>query len=669
MSAHKRWEQFDSVAALVVVLDRAGRIVSFNPACEKLTGYRSSEVLGTAFWDVVVLREEVDAMRAMFEQIDASSFPNEYQSYWRTKSGERRWIAWSNTARLDKHGDVEIIIATGVDLTATKQTDDALRESEERFRVLVDRVPDYAIFMLDPEGRFVSWNEGARRITGYTAEEVLGRDYEMLYPGDDRAAGKPRANLAAALEQDHIEEVGWRIRKDETVFFAEVSITALHAADGTLRGFAKVIRDATPYWKIEQREYLFDQVSDVLAHALPDYDETLQAVARIAVHSFADVCTIGLYDEETRTTKRVVTVCSDPAVEVVADRIRALPHDRTQVTIMSRVLETKTAELHTLESYLDAPDLQPDYVEVIRALAPRSIIVAPIVSRGRSLGIISVVRTQRVAFDEDDLHVAEELGERAGIHIDNARLYRHAQQAVLTRDDMMNIVAHDLRNPLNSIGIQAQLVLREISKGNSDLESLRESLTAIKTSVTTMNSLIRDLFDAARSEAGQLVRRIRPCEPARLVADAVQGARALAASKKLELSTETPPNLPLVNADSERVHQVLANLLGNAIKFTPAGGSILVSVAAQRGDVSFSVSDTGPGISGDDIPHVFDRFWKGKSADRRGAGLGLWICNGIVKSHGGALTVESRLGHGSTFRFTLPIASDEPPTSVRVVVG
>jgi signal transduction histidine kinase len=376
------------------------------------------------------------------------------------------------------------------------------------------------------------------------------------------------------------------------------------------------------------------------------------------VQSFADLCTIALVDEESHGTKRVVTITSDPDAEVSAARLRALPLDRTQFAIMGRVIETRKAELHDLHTYLDeTSDLHPEYVDVIRQLNFRSIIVAPLVSRGHTLGLINVLRTRSGPYDDDDRRMAQALGERAGLHIDNARLYRHAQQAIQARDDVMNILAHDLRNPLNSIGIQAQLVMRDLEKSGGS-ESLREAVTSIRSSVTSMDGLIRDLFDAARSEAGQLVRRIRPCEPARIVADAVSSARALAASKKLELTAAGVQGLPLVKADQERVRQVLSNLLGNAIKFTPPGGSIVVSAEHAGSAVAFVVKDTGPGIAADDLPHVFDRFWKGKSSDRRGAGLGLWICNGIVKSHGGTISVESTVGEGSTFRFTLPLVTE-----------
>jgi PAS domain S-box-containing protein len=649
------WSQFDTVAALVTVLDREGRIVAFNRACERLTGWSAAEVLGRPFWEIFIAPEELVEVRETFANLQAGRFPNEHENYWLTRGGGRRWVAWSNTATLDVRGEVEHVIATGVDISARKRIDDELRRSEERFRVLVDRIPDYAIFMLDAEGRVASWNEGARRITGYPAEEIVGRDFSAYFTPEQIAAGRPGELLRDAATRGHVEDRGWRVRKDGTRFYAEVSVTALRDPDGTLRGFAKVTRDRTLRWKAEQRQRLFDEVSDVLAHALPDYDETLRGIARLAVQSFADICTISAVDDGVGDARRVATTCSDPAKQHVAEGLRSLEPGQTQSVIFPRVLLTRRAELHSLATYLaDTDRLNPEYVRLIRELAPNSVIIAPLVSRGRALGLLSLARTRSGEYVEDDLRLAVELGERAGLYIDNARLYRRAQEAVRARDDVMSIVAHDLRNPLNNINIQAQILLRGLSKEPRPSESLRTAASDIQGSVARMGRLIGDLLDAARAEAGQLVQGGVPCDPAKLAAEAVDSVRALAASKELALSSTVMLDLPLVRADPERVHQVFANLIGNAIKFTPPGGSIQVKVERGDGCVAFTVADTGTGIAAEDLPRVFDRYWQGRRSDRRGAGLGLWLCKGIVESHGGTLSVDSAPGQGSRFRFTLP---------------
>jgi signal transduction histidine kinase len=172
-----------------------------------------------------------------------------------------------------------------------------------------------------------------------------------------------------------------------------------------------------------------------------------------------------------------------------------------------------------------------------------------------------------------------------------------------------------------------------------------------------MDRLIRDLLDVANIQAGSLRLDLRPLPPGTLAAIAVDQATPQAAAQRVRLGLAVEPALPAVLADRDRIVQVLSNLLGNALKFTPEGGDIEVRVWADGPWVCFSVRDSGPGIAPEHLPRVFDRFWQLNRADRRGAGLGLTISKDLVERHGGTIGVESKLGHGSTFRFTLPIAT------------
>ena len=169
-----------------------------------------------------------------------------------------------------------------------------------------------------------------------------------------------------------------------------------------------------------------------------------------------------------------------------------------------------------------------------------------------------------------------------------------------------------------------------------------------------MNRLIEDLLDVTRLEAGGLSIEQKPVRTTQIVADAVDAQRLLASASSLDLRLEVPSELPDLWADPDRVTQVIENLVGNAIKFTAPGGRITIGAKTGEGGLLFWIADTGAGIPGEDIPHLFDRFWQARKADRRGAGLGLPIVKGIVEAHGGRVWVESTLGSGSTFFFTLP---------------
>ncbi|HEX2191290.1 MAG TPA: ATP-binding protein [Longimicrobiaceae bacterium] len=283
----------------------------------------------------------------------------------------------------------------------------------------------------------------------------------------------------------------------------------------------------------------------------------------------------------------------------------------------------------------------------------------PLLAEGRVVGAIGLSFAEARAFGDGDLDFLLAVGRQCAGALLRARLYEReqlaraeAEAATRGRDDLMGVVAHDLRNPLTAISMYASLLLDAPPR---DPEVQRTQLHTILELTEQMNRLIQDLLDVSRIEAGQL--RVRAALLG--LGPVLHEARGLvampAAERGLELELEVPPELPLVMADRDRVLQVLSNLLGNAVKFTPRGGRVAVRAAATDGWVEVSVSDSGPGIAPEDLPRVFDRFWQGDPR-RKGAGLGLAIARGIVEAHGGEIRVRSTPGEGSTFSFTLPDA-------------
>lgn len=229
---------------------------------------------------------------------------------------------------------------------------------------------------------------------------------------------------------------------------------------------------------------------------------------------------------------------------------------------------------------------------------------------------------------------------------------QQAEAAVRSRDDILSIVSHDLRNPLNTIGMAAALLELDIGP-----ERRRAQVDVVRRSVKRMERLIQDLLDVDQIESGRLAVAPVPTDAAGLIEETGPGMQLQASEKGLSIEFHVPSEALTVRADPARIAQVLANLVGNAMKFTPAGGRIDVRLVREGEFARFCVSDTGPGIAADDLPHLFDRFWQARDRPRRGGvGLGLAIAKGIVQAHGGILEVESRLGAGSTFCFTLPLA-------------
>ncbi|HEU4996148.1 MAG TPA: PAS domain-containing sensor histidine kinase [Gemmatimonadaceae bacterium] len=241
---------------------------------------------------------------------------------------------------------------------------------------------------------------------------------------------------------------------------------------------------------------------------------------------------------------------------------------------------------------------------------------------------------------------------------EQVELQRKLQRAVQARDDTVGVVAHDLRNPVSAVKMLSGALLQR-----DDIETLppeaSEHLRLIRASALQMDRLIQDLLDITRIDTGRLAVDPVPIEVGELLEGALGTLRPLVKDAGLQLVENVAATVPHVRADAERIAQVLSNLVGNAIKFTPRGGAITVSAIADGGFVRISVSDTGVGIPKDQQPHVFDRFWQSTQSTirSRGAGLGLPIASGIVRAHGGSMGVDSEPGRGSTFYFTLPVAS------------
>jgi len=287
-------------------------------------------------------------------------------------------------------------------------------------------------------------------------------------------------------------------------------------------------------------------------------------------------------------------------------------------------------------------------------LSPHSLMVVPLLIRGELLGTLAFISaTPSRVYESGDLRVAEALADRAAVAIQNARLYRASVDATQLRDQVLGVVAHDLRNPLTAILLQTAALKRLVGP---DPRS-QKSREAIHRAATRMNRLIQDLLDIAVIEAGRLTIKRTRLSARDLIVEAVETQRPLAFSSSLDLRVAIDPDVPEVCGDRDRLLQVYENLIGNAIKFTKAGGRVTVGAAPSRQDVVFWVADTGCGIAPEGVPHVFDRFWQASSAERHGAGLGLPIAMGIVEAHGGRIWVETAEGQGTTFSFTIPTAS------------
>jgi len=531
-----------------------------------------------------------------------------------------------------------------------------LMEAEALSAGVIAAAPD-AIVATDGDRRIVLFNGVAVRMFGWTADEAMGHDIEQLISANDREALDTM--LAEVAESDAtVTRSLTGCRRSGEAFAVEVSAACRRS--GFLRRYMLVIRDITDRVRTEQelaalasRQRFLVEAGKVLAESLA-YDDTLQKVARLAVPCLADACVIYLVDEDGPITPAVVH-CDDPEVTRATEQALQRYPVRDAARGAGRVVRTGIPELVPTFS---ADDMRQsarstEHLELLRRIGASSYLTVPLRARDEVIGAITLFHTgSGRRLGRLDLEWAELLGERAGLAIDNARLYRAAQRATRARDDVLAVVAHDIRSPLTAIVCGTEVVARVLP---SAAVAAHRGVDAIRRSAKHIDRLISDLLDAAQLEAGTLTLERATIAPAEVVDEAVEMVRASAAGRTLDVAV--PTELPSVEADRYRVLQVLTNLLANAVKFTPPGGRIAIAAERKNGDLLVRVRDSGPGIPADQIDHVFDRFWKASRSDRRGAGLGLAIAKGIIDAHGGKIWLESQPDAGATFCFTLPLAA------------
>lgn len=467
----------------ICLLDPEGNIRTWNAGAQRITGYRADEVIGrpfSMFHPPELLGADFPARELQVAR-DVGRF--EDHGYRLHKDGSRFWANVVITALKNDAGRLVGFSKITRDLSERRAHEEQLRGSEERFRLLVEAVSDYAIFMLDPDGRIVSWNAGAQKTKGYAAEEIIGQHFSVFYPQDVAASGWPDRELELALERGSFEDEGWRVRKDGSRFWASVVITAVHDHAGRHIGFTKVTRDLT-----EKR------------------------------------------------------------------RVRTLEDEGRRITTFIAML------------------------------------------------------------------------------------------------------GHELRNPLAPIMNAVSVMQLE------PLESARLRLCRdiIARQLQQMVRLVDDLLDVGRITSGKISLDLQVVSLAELVTDAVEMVEPLVEQHGHRLSLELPAHDVLVQGDRPRLLQIVSNLLNNAARYTPNGGRIQVALRSDPGHAELSVRDNGRGIPPQQLTDIFNIFVQGEAAgDRGGLGLGLSLVQQLVALHRGEVSAFStgEPGKGSEFVVRLPLAA------------
>lgn len=538
------------------------------------------------------------------------------------------------------------------DELASRALLDQLRASEQQAAGITSLAID-SIITIDEQQRIVVFNQGAETTFGWSAAEVIGRPLGILLPERLHSVHERHVrNFGAGKEV--ARRMGQRqtivgLRRDGTEFPAEASISRLDLPGRRL--FTVVMRDITER-QLQLQDERFLANAGVTLGASLDYESTLVGAVHLPVPYLADCCVLDLVNED-HTTRRIASVHDD------IDRtrtLRALEHRQSAAETWPLPVEQvlRTGDVVTIEAGPDGiPGGEEDERRVlVESLAITSLTSLPLSAGGRVTGVLSLIQTDRPRpADPDRVRVAESVGKLIALAIENARLYQTAQRATIARDEILGAVSHDLRNPLAAISLCAH-ALKEGTTGSRD-----EIIDAIVESAGMMNRMIQDLLDVATIDSGHL--RLDPSEQQidELLERVMEMSHDAAREREVALKEELPASLPPVIVDSTRFVQVLANLVGNAVKFTEPGGNVTITAQPRSDEVVIAVQDTGVGIPPSHLPHIFDRHWHARrSARTLGTGLGLAIARGIVEAHGGRIWVDSTEGLGSTFSFTVPIA-------------
>ena len=518
--------------------------------------------------------------------------------------------------------------------------------------------PD-AIVSVDENYRITLWNDGAQRMYGYSPEEAMGAPLDMLIPERYRTAHRAFVEhfaagreLARKVGGPTRETVG--LRKNGEEFPADTTISKLEL-DGR-KVLTVAVRDVTDQKRIESEQRTLARLGQVVASSL-DLDDTLTRVVRLAAEVFGDYAILYLTEDDHRP-HRVRAASREATTAWYCETMLRLREDARPEHPISRVIATKQPLLlDVTPAVLASLAHNEKHARSLTSLQLRSVMAVPLTNGETCLGAL-LFKSSSHRYTSQDLRVAQEIGYRTALLIENAKLHKTEKEAISARDNILRVVAHDLRNPLSAIFLEvsALKMLEEDPEG-----TVHAAARLIEDSAQFMNRLIRDLLDVARIESGRLSVDRSSVPVAVAISRFVRRHEVIAESKSLELRVEVLPDVGCVFADAERLLQVLENLVSNAERFTPEGGRITIGAIRQATQVQFWVADTGAGMDSSALAHVFERFSAKRRVERGGTGLGLPIVKGIVEAHGGRVWAESKVGEGSRFFFTMPIAHADAP--------
>lgn len=626
------------ISEAILMLDKDGYISYCNPATNIIIGYSESDLLNKPF--SVIYPSSDDTVKAEYElglALKKGKFSVE--GWKRRKDGSRFWAEMTLSSISDEQNNFIGYACVLDDISGKKALEVELRQSEESYRLMVENVRDYAIFMLDTTGHIVTWNEGAKRIKGYSASEIIGKHFSSFYTAEDLETKKPERELKIAVATGKYEEEGWRVRKDGSVFWASVVITALFNQQNKHIGFSKVTRDLTDRKKNEevlrqseeQYRSLVEQVTDYEICMLDEKGKIIswnEGAKKLKGYTNEEI--IGKYFSIFYPEEDILN--GKPAHELTVARKEGKYEEegwrlrKDGSRFWANVIIT---------AVYNADNLLLGYSKVTRDLTERK-------EAERALRD-SYERYRKLA---DELKITNE--ELSGA---NKEL-----------EQFTSIVSHDLQEPIRTIKSFLQLMEIKINEGQfNDLNTYIAK--SIKAS-SRMRELIQNLLHYSQLGKVEVVKeKINVKE---VMNEVVQNLKSSIEGSNAKIDIET--DVDTVEGDRVQLIQLIQNLLGNALKFTNADKpEIKVKSFRENGHIKFAISDNGIGIAENDLNKVFEIFRRlNTKKEYPGTGIGLAICKKIVDRHGGKIWPESRPGKGTTFYFTLNEEKEKQPAHEKI---
>jgi PAS domain S-box-containing protein len=638
----------DHAPSAIYVKDQEGRMQLVNRRMESIF-HRPREALLGMRDDELMPREVADTLREHDEQVLRSGQSATLEEVVPHEDGPHTYFSVKFPLP-DEHGQLHAVCGISTDITERKRVEAVLGETSERLKAILDTAVD-GIITIDERATILSVNPATTHIFGYTPQEMVGRNISMLMPEPDRSRHDTYMRNYLTTGVRKVIGIGREVlgkRKDGSIFPLELSVSETVLPG--VRFFTGMVRDITRRKTAQQAQALLVEAGRLLTQSL-DVRSTLHSLASLAVAYLSDYCMVDLLGEDGQLHRHEVQARA-PERQELMKRLMAYPPLVGSGSPAARVLETgRLAVTEITPEWLDAVARDATHRALLEELGPRSSVLVPLIARGRKLGVVNLASATpgRMA-DPVMVEMAQGVADRAAIAIDNARLYGEAQEAVRVREDVVAIVSHDLRNPLNAISLASLSLLRHDPLTEAQGRGLRRIVSA----ADRAHRMIRDLLDFTQARAGGAIPiHPRPVDLHELTRQVVDEVHLANPGRHISVEARGDGH---GEWDEDRLAQVITNLVGNALQHSPEGSQVRVASRAEEKGVTLSVHNGGNPIPAELLPVIFEPYRRGPAAalGRGSIGLGLYISRQIVLGHGGHIDVRSSKEEGTTFTVWLP---------------